>query len=573
MKLTQRSFSAAASAFLLAFAAALPAAAQNVSSSSSGRLHLDYAYECLNKGDYDTLKKSLAVVGPADLHPCKSGETQVYVARCSVTGPGGAAYRERVNIAQTCPEMAGVLKDYDGPVPQFQCDFLHAMPNVMAFMLSFDGVKSQPSMPVVPYTPAQQKSYLAQTYCEAGYAHAQYLKWAKEPKKINDAFSLSIQAFLWQRVPLGGSYLVKGKKTSIPVSWYPYLRPLLVVSKADKAREQEMVRAVAGKIKTLEASGLNQENFGLMRMKAWLGGLFDQSQAGKGGQAVLAGPGSLLVLPKKVPGPDLSPLFSKSDRSLRPKYARGAPPLPSLDNAAAVKQENFGARGIEAAMSRIKQEYEITFWHYFGMSTTIGHPLVALPYIVHQKSGTCGVESQYEALRAHDISANPAALAQEAYKNGWYGENDPQAGISSPFEGTEMPNSNQLLTAHHLPSKLIYQATTRDLKQSIAYGGGAIVALRSNRLWDDKPGPVDHAVYVSGAELGSNGKILGYYVNDTGTGEGMRYVPAQQFEEAWEDKTGHGFLVSLDRNAKPPKVELKPKPAQLTTYLKEDAGR
>ncbi|HVC09830.1 MAG TPA: hypothetical protein VNH15_07825 [Elusimicrobiota bacterium] len=539
---------------------------------SSDRLRIAAKFFCLDKSSFAKIKGGLDI-GPEDLHPCTGKSPGIYVARCVFTEPGGAIYQEHVSIGQMCPEYADALKDYNGPVPQFQCDYLHAMENGqgVSFFESFNGGKGV----LFPYTLAQQKSYLAQTYCDSAFADRQFLKWSKEPDKINDAYRLAIKTFFWQHppIPLGGSSYLVGGNPSAVLSWYPYLRPLLFLKLANEANEQKMVRAVAGKMKTLQESGLNKVpgGYALARVNAWLDSFFDHSKPSAANPAAPADPASPLILPKNGPAPDLSPMLSKPEVFLSPKFSQySSPPLPSLDDAAAVKEENFGARGISAAAARLENEYKIDFWHYFGMSRTIGNPGAALQYAIQQKSGTCGVESQYEALRAHGVKdITPAAMAQEAYKNGWYGENDPERGVSATFTGTLLPYSNKLLAAHGMTrTTIIYNATTRDLEDSLAKGGGAIVALSSKRFWENKPGPVDHAVYVSGAELGSDGKIWGYYVNDTGTGEGMRFVPAQEFEEAWENHKGNGFMVSLDPNAKPPKVELKPTPEQLKTYLK-----
>ncbi|HVA67016.1 MAG TPA: hypothetical protein VNK24_08855 [Elusimicrobiota bacterium] len=537
----------------------------------SDRLHITAKFFCLDKAGFAKIKGGLPI-GPEDLSACTGKSPGIYVARCAFTHPDGAIYQEHIDIGQMCPDYAGVLKNYDGPVPQFQCDYLHTMEDGqdVSFFESFNGGKDV----LFPYTLAQQKSYLAQTYCDSAFADRQFLKWSKEPDKINDAYRLAINSFFWQQSPIplaGSSYLVSGDP-SARLSWYPYLQPLLALKKANEASEQNMVNAVAGKMKALQESGLNKVpgGYALARVNAWLDSFFDHSKPNSGDPAAPTAPASPLILPKKGPALDLGPMLSKPEVFLSPKFSHySSPPLPSLGDAKAVKEENFGARGIKAAAVRLENEYKIDFWHYFGMSRTIGDPGAALQYAIHQKSGTCGVESQYEALRAHGIKADPAALAKQAYASGWYGENDPERGVSATFTGTLLPYSNKLLAAHGMTrTTIIYNATTRDLQDSLAKGGGAIVALSSNRLWDDKPGPVDHAVYVSGAELGSDGKVWGYYVNDTGTGEGMRFVPAQEFEEAWENHKGNGFMVSLDPNAHPPKVELKPTPEQLKTYLK-----
>ncbi|MCX5789503.1 MAG: hypothetical protein NTX64_13515 [Elusimicrobia bacterium] len=82
------------------------------------------------------------------------------------------------------------------------------------------------------------------------------------------------------------------------------------------------------------------------------------------------------------------------------------------------------------------------------------------------------------------------------------------------------------------------KALNDDLKRT----GDAIVAVNVKKFWNIGQSG-GHAVYVTGAEADSKGKIVGYYVNDTGTGEAERFVPRDQFMKSWK-ATGDS-LVSI----------------------------
>jgi len=54
------------------------------------------------------------------------------------------------------------------------------------------------------------------------------------------------------------------------------------------------------------------------------------------------------------------------------------------------------------------------------------------------------------------------------------------------------------------------------------------------KIWNDpKRKNGSHVVVITGAELGRNGELLGYYINDTGTNDAGRFVTAKQFLDAW----------------------------------------
>lgn len=74
-----------------------------------------------------------------------------------------------------------------------------------------------------------------------------------------------------------------------------------------------------------------------------------------------------------------------------------------------------------------------------------------------------------------------------------------------------------------------------ELVQALKNGQPVEVTVSARVLWK-KPGPLAmHAVLVTGAKVGRDGAVEGYYVNDTGAliPEYARFVPKRDFEQAW----------------------------------------
>ncbi|HVC08729.1 MAG TPA: hypothetical protein VNH15_02170 [Elusimicrobiota bacterium] len=214
------------------------------------------------------------------------------------------------------------------------------------------------------------------------------------------------------------------------------------------------------------------------------------------------------------------------------------PPIP--ERGAALAKRGYFARGSEAGLKRIDDDAKIAVWHALGWSQTLGDPTAAVPYIIVQKGPTCAIGAQYEAMRVRRLDVGIQALVQEAVDKGYYAE----YGLASGFRagGTFNDDANALLRDHGISSRLMLKATPLKLEESIAGGGGAIVTVREREFWNEPslPESAAHAVYVSGAEINPHGHVLGYYVNDTGTGEAMRFVSASDFKKAWT-----GVMVSF----------------------------
>ena len=106
-----------------------------------------------------------------------------------------------------------------------------------------------------------------------------------------------------------------------------------------------------------------------------------------------------------------------------------------------------------------------------------------------------------------------------------------------------MKQGLQLRTSQHL-------ALTPQLQQSIRTAGDAIITVRARDFWQQPsiPAAATHNVYVSGMEVSASGKVLGYYVNDTGSGEADRYVSAALLNASWT----RSLVQMLPNPSKPP---------------------
>jgi hypothetical protein len=212
----------------------------------------------------------------------------------------------------------------------------------------------------------------------------------------------------------------------------------------------------------------------------------------------------------------------------------GAPPIPKDEEARG--ERNYFARGTEAGAQRLRDDARITVWHAFGQSQTIGDPYGKAPFIITQKGPSCAVAAQYEAMLTRGEQVDIAKLAREGRDKGYYVDYPNAAG--GRVGGTSDDKLNALLKDHKVKSALIRNATPDQLDRAIRGSGDAIVAVRTKLFWNDpRLGDNEgHAVYVTGEEVGKDGKVLGYYFNDTGTGEAARFVSADVFLRAWKKR-------------------------------------
>lgn len=238
------------------------------------------------------------------------------------------------------------------------------------------------------------------------------------------------------------------------------------------------------------------------------------------------------------------------------KISPPAPPVPAVQipkTKADQLQRNYFSRGFTEGMKRLYDDAMISVWHATGQTHTVGEPEAKADLAFQQMGPSCAVASQEQALQARGIKVTMPGLAKEGIRRGIYSEiRDAKGNLSG---GTATGNMDKLLDSHHVKADVDQvtpkgapgeKVTTRDmvkaLNDDLKRTGDAIVAVNVKKFWNIGQSG-GHAVYVTGAEADSKGKIVGYYVNDTGTGEAERFVPRDQFMKSWK-ATGDS-LVSI----------------------------
>lgn len=459
----------------------------------------------------------------------------------------GAAERKLVWTYPCTFEYNDTTKaQFENKISSAECDFLHA---------TF-GQNSAPDFNT--YTLPAQQAFLIDVDSRSAVAYHFYQvvveKLLKEtdPAKLSPGLSpkarleklmefrkalieITIQSFKpfqWEH-KVGDSYL-DNRGGGLPKSWSPYIDPIRkrveILDQLIAPLQSQMIgdasASLATKIKVVETlktvSSTPQE---------WLSKLFD------GGSKPAAGPGGPGQPGKAEPIKPAAPSAAPS-----PYSPTLAPPAPLPQTAQAQAKYNNFFRGYKAGMQRVADEASIAWWHYTGQTRTVGDPVGTSNLAFHQEGGSCALGAQFQALEVRG-KIPPAkddkairAFVQQAQKSGVFVEIRDKAG--NTYGGTSGVNLDKMLTAYNVPHALTLKATQADLDRAVLQNGDAIVTVNASQFWQDPKIGGGHAVYVTGAEVDRTGKVVGYYFNDTGTGEGARFVTVADFNKAWT----HGLI-------------------------------
>jgi hypothetical protein len=152
-----------------------------------------------------------------------------------------------------------------------------------------------------------------------------------------------------------------------------------------------------------------------------------------------------------------------------------------------------------------------------------------------QSYGNCGIESSRQLINqaTNDTLSEDGLLNDAVEHNEANNSTDP-----TKLGGTTARKLQSLLDRHFVPSSL-QPNTLSAITQAVAEGKGVISEHEVSVLW----GPSQtggHAVVVTGLEYNADGSLQNVVINDTGTGQGSRAVPADQFE--------HSLLYGADAN-------------------------
>jgi hypothetical protein len=434
-------------------------------------------------------------------------------------------------------------KPYENRVMDWECDYMHAS------LKNADKAFAQ--LPTIE----AQRAFLADAIANADEAHNKYILEvaaivqktdpAKLPATLTQQQRLiriaaldvelstgvleAAHPFLWPARE-ATSYVAK-TAGDWPESWMPYIQPILkrnaelqgMVSESEK----KLIDKAAADLQTkVNAAAVAKVAKAKLPSDSAMRSLYDGSV-----DAPLPGEKTPPAVPAMTPGTTAPAPLKGAARTISDLKTQ-QPPIPSDQEARA--QRNYFSRGIAAGYARLKDDVQIGEWHATGQTFTLGNPYSKAGLNFTQEGEACAVGAQTEALNARGKKVDVKALALEGLDKGYYVDYETATG--SRQGGTPNAHLNSLMTDHGLKSKIINNATPEQLDQAIRATGDAIVSVKARLLWKDKSVPDTslHAVYVTGEEVDeSTGKIRGYYINDTGTGEAARFISASDFQKAW----------------------------------------
>jgi hypothetical protein len=163
--------------------------------------------------------------------------------------------------------------------------------------------------------------------------------------------------------------------------------------------------------------------------------------------------------------------------------------------------------------------------------------------------GTCGLVSCEFVLRGYDIDVTETDVVRWAvdhrlcYTDGddptWWG-------------ATTVSDRVTLLEDFGIPAHAERRCGVTDLAEVILSDRAAIIDVNAGILWDDPSafdtGSANHSVEVTGVSFEvSSGKVAGFYINDSGTGEFGRYIDADLMHQCWESTGGQCVVTDMPR--------------------------
>lgn len=155
-------------------------------------------------------------------------------------------------------------------------------------------------------------------------------------------------------------------------------------------------------------------------------------------------------------------------------------------------------------------------------------------------SGDCGVVCCAEVLSQFGCPASEAALVGHATARR---ELHVVAGHPEESGWTLPAEQAAILADYGVPARAESARTTEWLATAVQGGHGVIAMVNAGVLWSDPRalghGQANHAVTLTGVALDPDDEsLLGFYLNDSGSGESGRYVAAHLMRTAFEHAGG-----------------------------------
>lgn len=167
---------------------------------------------------------------------------------------------------------------------------------------------------------------------------------------------------------------------------------------------------------------------------------------------------------------------------------------------------------------------------------TVGDP-VGRGTLLHRQTGNrCAIVSQQQILQAYGLSPSSRPKAAELALSGraW------KLGQRSYLDkGTYFRFAGNLLQERGILTIKRPAATPKQLEAAARSGRLMTIDVDAGKLWSEHAyDGSGHTVLVTGARVDRAGRVLGYYVNDSGDDLGVpgRYVPAKDLLAAWKSR-------------------------------------
>jgi len=155
-------------------------------------------------------------------------------------------------------------------------------------------------------------------------------------------------------------------------------------------------------------------------------------------------------------------------------------------------------------------------------------------------NGTCGIVSCEDVAKQQGINVTEDDLVRLAAEKNLCVNDVPN---SDKLGGTTDAGRAALLKEISVPNEMVSASSLEELAGHIENDQGAIAAVNAGVLWNDANylgnGSANHAIVPTGvARDPQSNQILGFFINDSGTGDAGKFISSPRFENAWLNRGG-----------------------------------
>ncbi|MFA6091743.1 MAG: hypothetical protein WCU88_02630 [Elusimicrobiota bacterium] len=316
---------------------------------------------------------------------------------------------------------------------------------------------------------------------------------------------------------------------------------------------------------------LDLKKFGTLPQSAMDEKAFPANEGGKTASVESAEPGMFEMLEderdegsENAPGAakNAGPKPSLSARTLL-DLPSGAPPVPEKNAPRILKKDGTAEVALKAAgllaLKAVNPASTTPDWgelawaallRRMGASETLGNP-GGWAELVHSQGnrGTCAIVAQQQVLEAYKLVQGSRKTVAEELTSDSLSKGYFTIDYSNPSKppkdiGTERRYVGNLLQDRGLLVTKNLFAPVGALNKALSKGKAVVVSVDAGILWDNAAAAGSaHAILVTGVERSKlDGRILGYYINDSGMLSRGRFVASGQFLRAWKMHASSSFV-------------------------------